>query len=1475
MIGRRWVGITSTSWSSDGNLIACGSDAGSICIWNVKKRELLEEFFVSSTAISSLSWLSLESSLTYGTHAGGVFSWEARTKKPSQIVEANGPIGCICWSPDEQALAIGVLDGSIQIFNIKTRKLQKLPRGHNAPISALAWSPSSHALASGAENGTIRVGDVPSRQRRLNLQGHRSPIRGLAWSPDGLTIASGAENGQIHLWNTETGESTQGRKTNGVRSLAWSPDGQSLATAASDGSMRFWDATTLQIRRRPRGNGIVLNALAYSPNGKLLASGSSDDELKLWSPRTGKLLQTLRKNAYTASSMSLSRDKKLLASGASDGKIRVWDAETNALLNTIEVHSGPVPHLSWSPDGRKLAASRNDGFVRILERTPENNFGSAGEFWAAPDSPLAWSPDSTILAGSSVYQLKLFNLEKKRTSVKRNRHTITAAMAWSPGGALIAEGSDDGVITLWDTKIDTRLAELRTAQPSTVASLAWSNDGRTLISGEADGVINVWDAEKYGTVQTLEGHSSSIRCFAWSADDKKLASVSDDGRMLIWDTSSWSLLENLAPQDPKLRTFDLFFYPETPTLTILGDSEAFITSRDMNVNEAPDRQSPESLQYSSAKIVLVGESNVGKSCLALRLTQDRYQEQISTHGMQVWPMTPDQLDPDAITPAGQKREILLWDMGGQDEYRLVHQLFLHDTTLALILLDPTRERTAFEDVESWNLRLEKQLHGRKTMKFLVGTKLDDGDKVTIDPGLRQLLKRCGIADYYPTSSKTGRGFPELRKAIAEDLDWDSAARISRTTIFQLIREEITRRQMNGEIAVNCSVIEEHIRAQTTDGYDPEAVNAVVKQLAIQGMIVDTNLTNAGRVLILQVSEIERYAGSLIIAARLNPRGVPAIEEQMLSSQAMTFPKIPNERRLPRLNELIVLECVTELLLEHGICLRHEGLLIFPSLFQAAPDNSDSMHHSISLYYDFSGAIDNIYSSLVVKLAISERFGRVRLWEDRAEYEVADQGLCGLRKVRQRMGLAHLDLYFSEDTSKETRDLFTVVIEEHLQKEGIRITEVLDVICRCGYRFQESSLRKRFAEGYSDIICPECETRSRISEGAASARENSPSVALELVGLKTVIENRSKGLVFEAKQAFEGSARVPNASDPIRILHVSDLHIPHDCDVTALVQPLLQDIEDQSGGLGFSKLDYLIVSGDLTNRASAHEFEQAYQFISEIISNFSLTAERCVIVPGNHDLSWDCPVYEWKQRRLVEIEKLNAADFHSQGDGFLIRNDKLYGSRFDNFAKFYHSLLQEEYPLKPEEQSISTLFDSTRIQFLGLNSSWFIDEFFPNRSGINPGALSRALAKADDQLKKARESGLLPGNAKVLRIAVWHHPVTGNDKIQSDAFLNLLRQAEFRVCLHGHIHEDRADVFRYLDPQKVHIVGAGSFGAPMKDRPESVPRLYNVLEVDRDFTKLRINTRSLRKEGGAWEGWAVWPGASSDQRLTHYDIKLEL
>src|SRR5262245_61001037 len=113
-------------------------------------------------------------------------------------------------------------------------------------------------------------------------------------------------------------------------------------------------------------------------------------------------------------------------------------------------------------------------------------------------------------------------------------------------------------------------------------------------------------------------------------------------------------------------------------------------------------------------------------------------------------------------------------------------------------------------------------------------------------------------------------------------------------------------------------------------------------------------------------------------------------------------------------------------------------------------------------------------------------------------------------------------------------------------------------------------------------------------------------------------------------------------------------------------------------------------------------------------------------------------------------------------------------------------------------------------------------------------------------------------------------------MQDTEFLSNLQIAGVQVCLHGDVHEMRSDLIGHRRPgTTLEVIGAGSFGSPAAGRPESTPRLYNVLELDRSLASIRVHTRQQRKPNGAWEGYYEWPHPSGeDTRLPYYDIRLK-
>src|SRR5262249_31095601 len=221
-----------------------------------------------------------------------------------------------------------------------------------------------------------------------------------------------------------------------------------------------------------------------------------------------------------------------------------------------------------------------------------------------------------------------------------------------------------------------------------------------------------------------------------------------------------------------------------------------------------------------------------------------------------------------------------------------------------------------------------------------------------------------------------------------------------------------------------------------------------------------------------------------------------------------------------------------------ICFRHQGLLIFPSLFPVTESNTiDDATYGASIYYDFSGAIDNIYASLVTRLALSDTFGSPRLWEDRAEFEKTDIGVCGIRKIKKKDGFAKLDLYFNEHCDEDVRRLFTVFVEEHLRKEGVDIAEELTVRCPTRYNFDPELIRKRALEKIFEVLCPACETRHAIIPGAQQARVERPDVEAKLLALKTRIDSRTRSAMHFTKEDWKQADRERDTTAPLRILHL--------------------------------------------------------------------------------------------------------------------------------------------------------------------------------------------------------------------------------------------------------------------------------------------------------------------------------------------------
>ena len=157
------------------------------------------------------------------------------------------------------------------------------------------------------------------------------------------------------------------------------------------------------------------------------------------------------------------------------------------------------------------------------------------------------------------------------------------------------------------------------------------------------------------------------------------------------------------------------------------------------------------------KILLLGDSEVGKSCFLMRYSDNVFVENyITTIGLD-YKLKTVKLD------SGKTIKVQLWDTAGQDKYRTIAKNYYKGSHGILLLYDITK-MTSFENIREW-IRDIKEEVSEKAIICLIGNKIDltDNRKISKEKG-EELAEEYKIP-FFEASAKSGENVDEVFKAL--------------------------------------------------------------------------------------------------------------------------------------------------------------------------------------------------------------------------------------------------------------------------------------------------------------------------------------------------------------------------------------------------------------------------------------------------------------------------------------------------------------------------------------------------------------------------------------------------------------------------------------------------------------------------------------------------------------------------------------
>jgi len=448
------------------------------------------------------------------------------------------PATALAVSPDGLRFFAGFENGKIWQILLSDGVVERTLDAGTDAIHELAVSVDGQRLHAAGSDKQLRIWNLADGQLKLSIA-HEQPVLAIAVSMDNTKIATTTADGLVHVWDAMTGNPLQtfaGHQP-GKLSVRWLADNQTLVTASSDKSLRTWKMSALRsfrIHQQP------IHDLALAGGGTQLLTTSGDGRIVMTDVTSGQTIKVWAEGLSEPKSIALRPDGQRIAAGTADGTVLLWDVNGN-LLQTLETGQ-PVVSMSFSVDGTKLVAAS-----AARANIPDDDAKLI--VFGPPLPPQTPQPGNELVLHQQV-----------------SSDIGVSAVRFDREGRNFWTSHENGQLQSWPSAAPTFVQRFNHGGP--VYSVAVSRDGSVIASGSTDQTVRLWDVRLGQQRAQMAGHTGPVHALAFTPDESLVVSASADRTIRLWDVTGGRQLKQLTTTEETM--YAVAVHPNGQSVAIAG-----------------------------------------------------------------------------------------------------------------------------------------------------------------------------------------------------------------------------------------------------------------------------------------------------------------------------------------------------------------------------------------------------------------------------------------------------------------------------------------------------------------------------------------------------------------------------------------------------------------------------------------------------------------------------------------------------------------------------------------------------------------------------------------------------------------------------------------------------------------------------------------------------------------------------------------